>query len=451
MLSKQFVCGRGKAVISILFLLSATYSFGMEADSAIGLRPERSDQSMQYCADGIPSDVREACQERPRELTAEEKQGKYRFHGHTWKQMMQSYEGAPWQVKHIVEHLNNPDRFGDDDYRAAFFVGAPGSGKTTAAKAVPHVANWFRFFMVGTEIERKYRNATSRKLLEILNGIVANAKAKVVVIIDELEELLEHFESEKYDTAATGRSLWTFLDRQAGNRNFFLIGTMNRNNKIQEQLKDRIDVDCIYFKPITDPVRKREIFRDALEETNMRLSEECTDEFLDECIKDLGNVQLRTHQNMRRLVSRLLWHNHPEEGRLIKQGDLKQAIGMTTSSRKTMEVGRKEESEEDRRHRESLEQQDRHFVQQHAIQKILAQETTTHYYYGGIGDKLRSTRQSLSTTAVYRLASIGMTRKQLKLGSKIAGEQVKAMEEAQKYLEGKAKEEKKKDETCSVM
>lgn len=302
MLSKQFVCGRrSKAVLSVLFLVSTTYSFGMEADSAIGPRPERVDQSTQYCAEGIPSDVAEACEERPRELTAEEKQGKkYRFHGHTWRQMMQSYEGAPWQVKHIVEHLNNPDEFGDDDYRAAFFVGPPGSGKTTAAKAVPHMANWFRYFIVATEIERKDRNSTSRELLKILNSIVANPIPKVVVIIDELEELLEHFESEKYDTAATGRSLWTFLDSQAGNKNFFLIGTMNRNNKIQEQLKDRIDVDCIYFKPITDPVRKREIFRDALEDTNMKLAEECTDEFLDECVKDLGNVQLRTHQNMRR-------------------------------------------------------------------------------------------------------------------------------------------------------
>lgn len=146
------------------------------------------------------------------------------------------------------------------------------------------------------------------------------------------------------------------------------------------------------------------------------------------------------------LVSRLLRHNHPEEGRLIKQGDLKEAIGMTTSSRKTMECGKPAEPEEDRRHRESLEQQERHFVQQNAIQQILAEETTTHYYYGGMGDKLRSTRQSLSTTAVYRLASIGMTRKQLKLSKKISVEQVEAMENAQRY-----REKKKKDEICSVM
>ena len=413
MLSKQFVCERSKAVLTVIFLLSATYSFGMEADSATGLRPERVDQSTQYCAEGIPSDIAEARLERPRELTEEEKKT-YRFYGHTWRQMMQSYEGAPWQVKHIVEHLNNPDQFEDDDYRAAFFVGAPGSGKTTAAKAVPHVANWYRCFINSTELEGKYRNETSRQLLRMLNGIVANEHHKVVVILDESEELFEHFESEKYDTASTGRSFWTFLDKQAGNKNFFLISIMNRNNQIQEQLKDRIDVDCIYFEPITDPVRKREIFRDALEDTNMKLAEECTDEFLDECVKDLGNVQLRTRQNIRRLVSRLLWHNHPEDGRIIKKGDLKEAIGMTISSRKTMECGKPAEPEEERRHREVLEHQDRHFAQAQHLQMLVQrkQKVPASWNLGVISGGRSSGLRSADARAIL---SRGLTDQQKRL------------------------------------
>ena len=187
-----------------------------------------------------------------------------------------------------MNHLKNPGRF-NPAWRSAFFVGEPGTGKTTIAKAIPHFINWYFDFIPSAALLGSYRNQASERLLQHLNRAVSG-KRKVVVIIDEINRLLENFDSKNHDTDSTSSNLWMFLDAQRLNPNFFLIGTMNRDNKIPEPMKNRIEASSIVFPKITDPIKLRRIFRSKLESDYQKIDKSCSDADLNECIKTLGNV-----------------------------------------------------------------------------------------------------------------------------------------------------------------
>lgn len=350
--------------------------------------------------------------ERPRLLTEEEKKT-YRFHGTTWHQMMQAYEAASWEVKHIVEHLNNPDLCNDDDYRAVIFKGPPGSGKTTTAKAIAHVANWYCKFITSSELEGIHRNETSKNLITMLNAVINDFRRKTVVVIDEAEEFFEDFESDKFDTKATGTAFRILFDKLAGNRNIFLICTMNRDTKIPQTIKNRFESDRIVFNAITDPIRKRNILKDKLEETNMKLSKGCDEKFLDECVKSLGDITPRTYQNIRKKVSRLIWNDNPKS-RLIKKRHVQEAIDIIKKSREEMDIERKEETEEER--------QERHFVQSQFINLISQTQRDSQFSSGIPGWFSVSSGSNISTKFIQQAYDNYLTKQQKKAWDKIKKE-----------------------------
>ncbi len=383
MLSRQFVCGRrGKAVFSVFFLLSVTYSFGMEAEYFGAGGPSRSDkvteddlwghqfipgtaraferktaamfqghQSFEVRAGGFvqrkfrqercdyasaevvetyksPIFQQESSDGLAPALTEEEKET-YVCKGYTWQEMMDAYNGARDKAKleKVVEHLQGCL---DPALRAAFFVGPAGTGKTSAALAIPHLAHWYFDPINGGEILSPYRNETKQRLGLHFQRALSSGK-KVVIVIDEINRLLENFNSKKHDSDATASYLWTFLDSQRYNHNFFLIGTMNRDDKLPEPFKNRKGGTTVYFKRFP-PAKQREIFKKKIVNPKLELSLECDDAFLDGFLntmeEQLVDFSPRDYDNLRfALVLSPLTGKDGQPGmRIIKQENLSDAL-----------------------------------------------------------------------------------------------------------------------------
>ncbi len=409
-------------------------------------------ESYKQYEESLPSDIIEQRMERPRSLTEEEKKA-YRFQGTTWKQMMEAYRGAPWEVHQIVEHLNNPDLFGDDDYRAVFFVGQSGSGKTTTAKAVPHMANWFCKFITSSETEGIHRNETSNNLRNTLSTIANDRYHKVVVVIDEAEELFEDFESDKFDTKATGTAFRTIIDKLSGNRNIFLICTLNRDTKIPKTIKNRFEGSRIVFNPITDPVRKCTIFRDVLQSTNMTLDTTCDNAFLDNCVELLKDVPLRSYHNVRKKVSRLVWHDNPKS-RVIGKKQLWEAAHLILADREQMETNHIEETSQEiqeRHHKENLRKQDQLHVQ-NAMSALYKETSTTTEYEYGHNNQIKSTFQSFDKRIFPHIFST-FTPEQIKEFTELKQRQVTTGSTWAEYFDSiqeKDKQSKNSGSNCSI-
>lgn len=182
------------------------------------------------------------------------------------------FEHSSKKAQVIVNHLTDCDYFPyNGDYRSAYFVGEPGSGKTTMARAIAYKMSkqgWDYKFIGSTELLGEYRNQTARQLKKELQKVVASKKPTIVVI-DGLHRLLENTESKHHDTDMAATALWLFLDKQRNNENFFLIGTMNRITKLPKPFKDRILIDVIKFPSIDDAKVKNLLFRQTITSYNM--------------------------------------------------------------------------------------------------------------------------------------------------------------------------------------
>ena len=159
------------------------------------------------------------------------------------KEMEFVFVRSPKEAQCIVNHLQDPSYFPlNQDYRSIIFVGEPGTGKTVMAKAIAYKMlkhNWEHKFLPSTSFLKGHRNQTAILLQKELEAI-QKSKKPTILIIDELNLLMENSESKHHDTDTTAKVLWTFLDQQKGNKDFFFIGTMNRINKLPKAFKSRI-------------------------------------------------------------------------------------------------------------------------------------------------------------------------------------------------------------------
>lgn len=282
------------------------------------------------------------------EMSAEQKKN-YSARGKTWQELMEVFEDAPEGMKDIVAHLIKPL---DPEWRAALLVGPPGTGKTTATLAVPHLARWYWKFLSGPELAGQYRNEAKERLAFELKNIISQKK-KVVVIIDELNKLLENFNSKGHDTDITASFLWTFLDEQKRNPNFFFIGTMNRDDKIPDPVKHRFGGSTIFFPAIEDHQKLINIFRKVIARNpDLEFSTACTDLFLQKCFDSLKedgiNITPRDYENIRLQIARLTAREDKvNKVRKIRQRHVTEAITKVAKTYTGSGLGKEQLSDEE--------------------------------------------------------------------------------------------------------
>lgn len=268
-------------------------------------------------------------------------------------EMEMVFESSPKDAQNIVNHLQDPNFYNDKSYRSAYFVGEPGCGKTTMAKAIAYKMakeGWGYKIISSTQLMRPERNSTAMQLEKELDA-VASSNKPILIVIDELNRLLENADSKHHDTDSTATALWSFLDREFENENIFLIGTMNRIDKLPKPFKNRISPDYIKFFPINDPDKQQKTLRTYFSRLKLELDPEITDTFLIQEFEKMGPCAGRNLKKICRTTSKI--QKRQQDGPIapIKKLSIKAAINEVIARDEEMGYNKPEETDEERQER----------------------------------------------------------------------------------------------------
>ena len=270
---------------------------------------------------------------------------------------------APIDVKNIVNHLTDPAFLEEPRYRFAFLIGAPGVGKSTQADAVASELlkyGWSHQKYASTDFQDKNRGGTAEKLNNVLSEI--KPEQKILLLIDEINHLFEHADDKHHDTDATSKALWAFLDAQAFNHNFFLIGTMNKIEDAPQQIKSRALGKNIWISEAIDNAVKIDILRTCFKDKKFStLHATCNDAFFKEFvqniqdwnIRDLTSLAFKSESIFRRT-------DQTSKKRIIRKEHLEEALQELVEEKQRVKWGKRKEN--------TAERQDRIFLQQLYIQ-----------------------------------------------------------------------------------
>lgn len=293
------------------------------------------------------------------------------------EEMERVFSTSPQEAQFIIKYLQNPQLFRlTQDYRSATFVGEPGTGKTTMAKAIAYKMSkegWECKFLSSTSLLGEYRNQTSIQLQKELQAI-ETSKKPTILIIDELNRLLENSNSKHHDTDTIATALWTFLDKNKDNKNFFFIGTMNRANKLPKAYKSRIILDYIEFPLVNNPIFKNQFIRRELTSENTQLETEITDDFLDKELEKMNICSARDLKNLSNAIYKrsFMAEDTPLQDKvIIKKATITDVINQYVQNKNKLDFDTEEETDEERQnrhHKENLDMQQSLFAQQQMIQ-----------------------------------------------------------------------------------
>ena len=293
------------------------------------------------------------------------------------EEMKLVFKTSPKEAQFLIKYLQNPNLFElTQDYRTATFVGEPGTGKTTTAKAIAYEMSkqgWECKFLSSTSLLGEHRNQTSIRLQKELEAI-ETSKKPTILIIDELNRLLENSNSKHHDTDTTATALWTFLDKHRDNKDFFFIGTMNRANKLPKAYKSRILLDYIEFPLVSNPKFKNELIRRELTTKNTQLDVEITDTFLDKELEKMGICAARDLKNLSNGIHKRSFMTEPisaHDKMIIKKTAITYSINQYVQNKLKLDYDVEDETDEERQnrhHKENLDLQQTLFVQQQLIQ-----------------------------------------------------------------------------------
>lgn len=278
------------------------------------------------------------------------------------------YQDAPAKVKNIVKRLKNPDNFPLGESRWVIFYGPPGMGKTKLAMAVADQTGYTSEFFTCGDFTLKERGAAAEKLTNIFNQIVKSGQ-KTILIIDELNQLLENYDSKHHDTDATSKALWTLLDRNKKIASFYFIGLMNRIDKLPPQIQGRILARCIPILAPQNPLRRKQILRNKLISEGTILSAEL-DAYIDQNIDRYASYSVRDFEELAFAIKEEALSELPEEQyqTTIELRHLQTAESFINTIKKDMKYNEEKISDEERRHRESMHQQKAHHEESIALQ-----------------------------------------------------------------------------------
>ncbi len=283
--------------------------------------------------------------------------------GTTLQEMVWTYNDAPEMVRDCVRHLEDPNFYRLPQYRALFLYGDSGSGKSTLAKAIAQYAGWDQIFYTPQDIQGTERGRGAEKLRNKLNEIIER-KTKTVVILDEINQILEHAESEHHDNDATSKEFWTYLDKVHGNNNFFLIGTANQLHKIPQQVKSRIKPFACEINAPRTLSKKKEIFMRHMESSWTQVDTSAL-EPIENIIKKHNKWTARDYADFAALC-KIVYRETDKKSPVMKfaKPHVLEALRRTTKNEEDLHYGERELTH--------VERQELHFAQNHYIQ-ILTQ------------------------------------------------------------------------------
>jgi AAA+ superfamily predicted ATPase len=301
------------------------------------------------------------------------------FENNKIEELKAVFATAPQRAKNIVKILQNPGNLQTGKFKYMFFVGAPGTGKTTTAQAIAYQmvtqSGWGYKCMTATDIVGGFRNQAAERLRQILEAISQNL-TPMLVIIDELNKILDHSESKDHDTDTVATVLWNFLDKQ-NFKPFFFIGLMNCHTKIPEAFKSRVTLRSVEFTELNELAVKRNAFDAALLSVSAQLHPDISSSEVSAALDLVTSVSGRDLSEIAFRLSELSWQEDDTQTTfIVTRAHLAKIFAEFSRCVKRIKRGVIEETNEERQerhHKENLERGELHFKQQQAQQDIAQQ------------------------------------------------------------------------------
>lgn len=154
--------------------------------------------------------------------------------------------GFPAEVADIMEFLHNPEqfhRFGVKMPKGVLFVGPPGTGKTSMARAIARESGAEFITVSGSEFVNMYVGvgaANVRKLFEKARSLLRAGNCKsVIIFIDEIDALGSRSETDGGGTIEHNQTLNQILTEMDGfkrEENILVIAATNREDVLDAAL-----------------------------------------------------------------------------------------------------------------------------------------------------------------------------------------------------------------------
>ncbi len=224
------------------------------------------------------------------------------------------------------------------------------------------------YFVTSGDLLQKHRHGTSQRLNIIIKAVL-KAPGKSVLVLDEVNKLSENYASENNDSGDTAATLWEKMDENRLNPNFFLIGTANDSKKIPHQLQSRFRHKFVKIPAPIDQARK-ELILYFLYSFDIPVDTSLSNENIDKIVDRTINFTIR---DMESLCDAAVDFAYENKNPILTLECLEKAF-------KEREIDDKEFCDfspslpdEERRHQESLKQDEAQFEENKEQQLKLAQ------------------------------------------------------------------------------
>lgn len=291
------------------------------------------------------------------------------FHNDDIAELEMVFESSPEEAQQIVSYLKNNNAY-KKKRGYIVFVGKPGVGKTTMAKAIAYkmsLEGWGCQHFTSSDFIKSNRNQTGMYLKQKLEAAAFSFRP-TIVIIDEINGLLENTHSENHDTDSTSKALWSFLDEQKNNPQFFLIGTANDISKLPQALQNRLMGRIIEFPTITSMESRIKSLRGNLIQAGLKFDKEITDAFLESELKKISDHSSRS---IDRLAESIYFNNQANSSLMITKEIITKNILKRIEEEKTMGYNVKKETDAERQeryHQENKSEQNSYILKQAGVQ-----------------------------------------------------------------------------------
>jgi len=291
------------------------------------------------------------------------------FHNDDIAELEMVFESSPEEAQHIVSYLKNNNVY-KKKRGYVFFVGKPGVGKTTMAKAIAYkmsLEGWDCQHFTSSDFIKSNRNQTAIYLKQKLESATFSHRP-TIVIIDEINGLLENTHSENHDTDSTSKALWSFLDEQKDNPQFFLIGTANDISKLPQALQNRLLGRIIEFPEITSMESKIKSLRRNLIQAGLKFDKEITDAFLESELKKISD---HSNRSIDRLAESIYFNHQANTSLMLTKEIITKNILKRIQEEKTMGYNVKKETDAERQelhHQENKSAQNSYILKQAGVQ-----------------------------------------------------------------------------------
>lgn len=232
---------------------------------------------------------------------------------------------APQGAKNIVTMLQDTN-FPRTNCHYAIFLGNTGTAKTATANAIAYTMYLKKWRII--QVQGAFLVGTPESEIEYMLDSINKEQIPTILIIDNFDDLFKN----NSDPASIKMSQWfqEFVTDQDKNPYFFMMGTMDSNARLPQDINHEIASKKIAFRAPTNIDIKRQAFLNHLIQGDpnfIKLEDNVDELYLNQMLQQCISCDFRTLEGLA-LKIRLLYRNdnHTSKNMIIGRKHIDRAL-----------------------------------------------------------------------------------------------------------------------------